>query len=134
MNIPFLQFIKFGIVGVSNTAVYYIFYSGLVYMKVPYLLANIVAAIVSILNSYFWNNRYVFTMEKNEKRNIWGTLIKTFLAYAGTWLVLSNIILVFFVEIIRVSEYIAPIFVLFITVPLNFVINKFWAFKPQKDN
>lgn len=134
MNIHFLQFIKFGIVGVSNTAVYYIFYSGLVYIKVSYLLANIVAAIVSILNSYFWNNRYVFKMEKNEKRNIWGTLIKTFLAYAGTWLVLSNIILVFFVEIIRVSEYIAPIFVLFITVPLNFVINKVWAFKPQKDN
>ncbi len=134
MNIHFLQFIKFGIVGVSNTVVYYIFYSGLVYIKVSYLLANIVAAIVSILNSYFWNNRYVFKMEKNEKRNIWGTLIKTFLAYAGTWLVLSNIILVFFVEIIRVSEYIAPIFVLFITVPLNFVINKFWAFKPQKDN
>ncbi len=134
MNIHFLQFIKFGIVGVSNTAVYYIFYSGLVYIKVSYLLANIVAAIVSILNSYFWNNRYVFKMEKNEKRNIWGTLIKTFLAYAGTWLVLSNIILVFFVEIICVSEYIAPIFVLFITVPLNFVINKVWAFKPQKDN
>lgn len=134
MNIPLVQFIKFGIVGILNTVVYYIFYSGLVYIKVPYLLANIVAAIVSILNSYFWNNRYVFKMEKNEKRNIWGTLIKTFLAYAGTWLVLSNIILVFFVEIIRVSEYIAPIFVLFITVPLNFVINKFWAFKPQKDN
>lgn len=134
MSIPFVQFIKFGIVGILNTVVYYIFYSGLVYIKVPYLLANIVAAIVSILNSYFWNNRYVFKMEKDEKRSIWGTLIKTFLAYAGTWLVLSNIILVFFVEIIRVSEYIAPIFVLFITVPLNFVINKFWAFKPQKDN
>ena len=97
-------------------------------------MANIVAAAVSILNSYFWNNRYVFKMEKNEKRNMWGTLIKTFLAYVGTWLVLSNIILVVFVEIIRVSEYTAPMFVLVITIPLNFIINKYWAFKAQKDN
>ena len=132
MNIPFMQFIKFGIVGVINTAVYYIFYSGLVYIKVPYLLANIVAVIVSILNSYFWNNRYVFKMEKDEQRNVWGTLIKTFFAYALTWLVLSNIVLVFFVEIIHISEYVAPIFVLFITIPLNFIINKYWAFKPTK--
>ena len=55
MNIPFVQFIKFGIVGAINTAVYYIFYAGFVYIKAPYLLANIVAAVVSILNSYFWN-------------------------------------------------------------------------------
>ena len=132
MNIPFMQFIKFGIVGAINTAVYYIFYSGLVYINVSYLLANIVAVILSVLNSYFWNNRYVFKMKKNEKRNTCTTLIKTFLAYVGIWLILSNIVLVLFVEIIHVSEYIAPVFVLFITVPLNFVINKYWAFKPTK--
>ena len=132
MNIPFMQFIKFGIVGAINTIVFYVVYAVLVYVNVPYLLANIVAVIVSILNSYFWNNRYVFKMEKDEQRNVWGTLIKTFFAYALTWLVLSNIVLVFFVEIIHISEYVAPIFVLFITIPLNFIINKYWAFKPTK--
>ena len=132
MNIPFVQFIKFGIVGAINTIVFYVVYAVLVYIKVPYLLANIIAAMVSILNSYFWNNRYVFKLGKNENRNVWSTLIKTFFSYTATWLVISNIVLVFFVEIIHVSEYIAPVFVLFITVPLNFIINKYWAFKTKK--
>lgn len=83
------------------------------------------------MNSFFWNNRYVFKKNKGEKRNIWLTLIKTILAYAGTGLFLSNILLILFVEIIGISKYIAPLINLVITIPLNFLINKYWAFKTE---
>lgn len=128
----FLQFFKFGIVGLSNTVISYLAYVLLTYIDVPYVLANIIGFIVSVLNSFFWNNKYVFKKNEHEKRNVWWSLCKTFLSYAGTILILSNILLIVFVELIGISKYIAPIIGLVITIPLNFLINKFWSFKTRK--
>lgn len=127
-----IQFIKFGIVGCSNTVISYGVYSILTFIGIPYLLSSIIGFVISVLNSYFWNNRYVFKQNENEVRNPWLTLLKTFISYAGTGLLLSNIILVFFVEILNFSKYIAPLISLGITIPLNFIINKFWSFKTTK--
>jgi hypothetical protein len=65
-----LQFIKFGIVGLSNTAISYIIYFLLVYFDLHYLIASIIAFFISVLNSFFWNNKYVFKKEDGQKRNI----------------------------------------------------------------
>ena len=126
------QFIKFGIVGLSNTIISYGVYAGLTYVGVPYVLASVIGFVVSVLNSFFWNNRYVFKKNDGEQRNPWWTLAKTFLAYAGTGLILSNILLVLFVEKMDISKYLAPILSLVVTIPLNFVINKFWSFRTKK--
>ena len=126
------QFIKFGIVGLSNTIISYGVYAGLTYVGVPYVLASVIGFVVSVLNSFFWNNRYVFKKNDGEQRNPWWTLAKTFLAYAGTGLILSNILLVLFVDKMGISKYLAPILSLVITIPLNFVINKYWSFRTKR--
>ena len=54
------------------------------------------------------------------------------MAYAGTGLILNNILLIFWVDIMGIHEMLGPILNLFITIPLNFLLNKYWAFK--KDN
>jgi len=41
-------------------------------------------------------------------------------------------LLIFWVKVLHISEFIAPILNLLISVPLNFVINKYWAFKSSK--
>ena len=128
----FLQFIKFGLVGVSNTLISYGTYALLTFIGVPYVLSNIIAFVVSVLNSFFWNNRYVFKNENGERRNPWWTLTKTFLAYGSTGLILGNILLVLLVEKFGANKYLAPILILIVTIPLNFIINKFWAFKSKK--
>ena len=125
----FIQFIMFGIVGFSNTAISYCVYAILTYLGVQYLVASIIAFIVSVLNSFFWNNKLVFKKTENEIRNTWWSLIKTFISYASTGLILNNVILVILVEKIGVSKYIAPIFSLVVTIPLNFIINKCWSFR-----
>ena len=127
-----VQFIKFGLVGVSNTLISYVTYALLVYLGVPYIIASICGFVVSTLNAFFWNNGFVFKKQEDEKRNLWKALVKTFLSYAGTSLVLHNILLVFFVEILHISKYIAPLISLVITIPLNFLLNKFWSFKGEK--
>ncbi len=124
----FLQFVKFGIVGISNTAISYGVYAILTYIGLQYIVANAIGFFVSVVNSFYWNNKYVFK-ESKEKRSILLTFIKTLLAYSVTSLFLSSILLAVFVEKLSISKYIAPLIVLCITVPLNFLIQKFWAFK-----
>lgn len=128
------QFIKFGIVGLSNTIISYVVYVVLVYLKMHYILANIMGFLVSVLNAYYWNNKYVFKEQEGEQRVWWKTLGKTFMSYAGTGLVLSNVLLVVWVDWLGISEIIAPIINLLITVPLNFIMNKYWAFRQKTGN
>lgn len=125
------QFIKFGIVGLSNTLISYGTYAGLTFLGVPYILSSVIAFFISVLNSFYWNNKYVFKQGNGEKRNMWAALIKTFAAYAGTGFVLNNILLYIGVEYLHFSKYIVPIFTLVITVPINFLVNKFWSFRSK---
>jgi len=124
------QFIKFGIVGLSNTALSYAIYAALVYLGMYYIIASVIAFVLSVLNSFFWNNKYVFKPGNGQqKRGLLAALIKTYISYSFTGLILSNILLYFFVEILHISEYIAPLLGLVITIPVNFMLNKKWAFK-----
>ena len=120
----FIQFIKFGLVGVSNTAVGFGVYYLLYYCGVHYLIANIVSWLVSVFNAFYWNNKYVF----QSGSNWWITLFRTYVSY-GASLVVSTLIMYALVEFLHVSPVIAPVICLLITVPLNFLLNKFWAFK-----
>lgn len=125
------QFIQFGIVGVSNTLISYVVYVILVAGDVNYLLASVIGFCVSVANSFYWNNKYVFKQQGTEKRSLMKAFLKTFLAYAGTGLVLNNILLVFWIQFIHLHELLAPIVNLLITIPLNFILNKFWAFRKE---
>lgn len=119
------QFIKFGLVGLSNTAISMSLYYALVYLGVNYLVANLIGFMISVLNSYYWNNRYVFN--KTEEGHL-KPIIKTYLAYGST-LLLSTFLLYVMVQQLGISQWIAPLLNLAITIPINFLINKLWAFR-----
>lgn len=123
------QLLKFGIVGLSNTFVSYVVYLILYSVGVNYIISNVMSFMVSVVNAFYWNNKYVFKQNETENRNLARAFFKTVVAYAGTGLVLNNILLVVWVEVIGVPEIIAPVISLLITVPLNFILNKFWAFR-----
>lgn len=153
-----IQFIKFGLVGVSNTAIsygiemlcYYVLFKNTKFIGILNLLAllgistdgnnvkivitTIIAFVVSVSNSYFWNNRYVFGSGKKSFSEHFKTYFKTFACYGITGLILSPIIKILLTKI-SVPFFIASLGALVITIPLNFVMNKFWAFKskPTKD-
>ena len=128
------QFIKFGIVGVSNTLIAYIAYSICVYIGIHYLIANAIGFFISVLNAYYWSDRFVFKKGEGESRSAIWTLIKTYIAYGSTGLLLASILLYLYVDKFQISEYIAQLLVLVVTIPLNFIINKFWSFKTKKVN
>lgn len=125
------QFVRFGIVGLSNTLISYIVYMIFVLLGCHYLIASLLGFLVSIFNAYYWNSKYVFKADDGETRIYWKTFLKTFLSYAGTGLVLNNLLLILWVDIFNIQEMAGPVLNLFITIPLNFILNKNWAFKKK---
>jgi putative flippase GtrA len=95
-------------------------------------MANIISFFIAVLNSFFWNNKYVFKKDDDQKRSIVQSLIKTYVSYSFTGLILSNLFLFFFIDILHLSKYLAPFFGMVVTIPLNFILNKKWAFAPVK--
>ncbi len=128
------QFLKFGIVGVSNTLIAYLCFSVCVFVGIHYLIANAIGFFVSVLNAYYWSDRFVFKKGVGESRSTVWTLAKTYIAYGSTGLLLASVLLYIYVDMLQISEYIAQLLVLVVTIPLNFVINKFWSFKTKKVN
>ena len=131
------QFVKFGLIGVTNTLLSYGIYMLVIWLLEPYnitfdyLIGSILGFIISVLWSFFWNNKLVFNKDA-EKRSIWKSLLKTYLSYAATGIVLANVLLYIFVDLMGISKAVAPFVGLLITVPLNFVLNKYWAFRKEK--
>jgi putative flippase GtrA len=120
------QFIKFSIIGASNTLVNIVVYSIIVFLNPGlYLLGNALGWALGVLNSYFWNNRYVF---KNAKGKAPTKLAKMYVSYAAG-LAVSTLLLYLYVDILNIQELIAYLLTIVFTVPINFLLNKFWAFR-----
>ena len=128
-----IQFVKFGLVGVSNTLVSWICYYIILWMDDNlYMLGSLVGTIVSIANAFIWNDRFVFKGQENDWKNRLKRLGKTYVSYGGTSL-LSMLLLWIEVQLFGVSKVIAPVVNLLITIPLNFLINKFWTFRKGEE-
>ena len=131
----FLQFVKFGIVGLINTFVSY--FINVLVLKVlepfdvswDFVAGNVIAFIISVFSSFMLNSHFVFKEEEGQKRNMWATLLKTYIAYGFTGIILSNVLSYVWINIFGISKYIAPLINLIVSVPVNFIMNKLWAYK-----
>lgn len=150
------QIISFGIVGVLNTLVSQVIYMICVALGLHYLAASVIAFIISVLHAYLWQTKIVFKEDESlEKRVWWKVLLKTYAAYAFTGLFLNNVLLVLWIDVLKIERFtppltefvnnigidmdnhelavdIAPLLNICVNVPLNFIINKFWAYKQKK--
>lgn len=129
------EFMKFGIVGVSNTFIGYFINVAVLLALRPlgvswdYFVGNVVSFLLSVLWSFYWNNNYVFVLGEGKKRTLWKALLKTYISYGFSGLILSNVLSWIWISLLEISKFIAPLLNLIISVPVNFVMNKLWAFK-----
>jgi len=149
---PLVQFIKFGLVGVSNTLIsyavemlgYYVLFvrssfAGIVALlsalgiaitgeQVRVIVVTLLSFVISVTNSYYWNSRYVF--KSGRKRTLAehaGAYLRTVACYALTGILLSPAIKLWLGHM-GIPFWAASLMSLIVTIPLNFVMNKFWAF------
>ena len=124
-----MQFLKFGIVGISNTFLSLLIYYIFIWIDENlYLIGNIVGWLISVANAFFWNNKYVFMSESSGWRGTLKKIGKTYFSYGATFLI-STGMLYLEIDILHWAAVISPILNLAITIPLNFLLNKFWAFR-----
>ena len=151
------QFVKFGMVGAFNTILNYIIYNFCYYVfNSGAQIANLVGFAISVLSAFLLQSKFVFRQDENaEKRVWWKVLIKTYISYSVTGLFLTALLLWLWLDVIRLGDHLgglcgwlsgfgiefqpkdlaaslAPLLNMVITIPLNFVINKFWAYRQKK--
>ena len=130
----FIQFVKFAVVGVSNFAISYVVYAVFIGLKFNWIIASVAGFVISVLNSFYWNDKYVFKKEEGQQRMKFIALGKTFMSYAFSGLILANVLLFLWNEALHINPLLGPIINLFITTPINYFMNKIWAFKVKLDN
>jgi len=121
------QFFKFGIVGTINTLNSWLVYYILIFFKINYLISNTIAYFASSLIGYFLNKIWVF---KKKDQNTSKSLVKYYIVYITSYF-LNMLCMYTIVDILNISEKLAPILVLFITVPFNFIFSKLWIFNQK---
>lgn len=130
------QFIRFGLVGVTNTLISYMIYVAVLWIyklcafeyAYDYIVASVTAFILSVLWSYALNSVFVFKKQRSWLTTL-SEIAKSYATYGLSGLVIANIILYLLVDVAGISAYISFFMVLIITVPMNFILNKFWTFR-----
>lgn len=152
-----MQFIKFGLIGVLNTIIHYAVFILLDAVGVPYIIAYAVGFILSTLHAFLWGNFCLFKQDNTkEKRVWWKALLKVYAAYL-TGFILSSTLMWLWVDIIHLGNYFMflsglvqlipfldiqdiPMFLsktigfcidICITLPINYTMNKRWAYKQK---
>ncbi len=129
-----MQFIKFSVIGASNAVVAYVLYVVFLMLfeffgilgGVDYLVSQYLSFFLSVIWSYYWNNRYVFD---NGGRAWYIKLAKMMMVYSVTGIFLSTALLYLMVDVWGWSKLVAPIINIMIGLPINFLLNKYWAFR-----
>ena len=125
------ELIKFGMVGVVNTGLSYLITNGGYYIfHFHEQICNLASFVITVFVSYLLNSRFVF--RKDGKAQPWyKALAKVYASYALTELVLMGILLFIEERLLAIPHFIATFINLCVTVPLNFVLNKFWAYRKK---
>lgn len=126
------QFIKFGLVGCSNSAVTLIVYYICIWLLGAefYLLGQTVGYMAGVINSFFWNSRYVFNDSQVNKTK---AFMKMCLCNVVVY-VMQMLLLYWFVDMMSISEKLAPVIAIIITLPVNFILNKTFAFRKKLES
>jgi putative flippase GtrA len=122
-----LQIFKFIIVGGTATiidwAVYYVLYN---FLRVNPLIANILSFTVSVIYNYIASVKWVFDVNK-EKSKI--KMVIEFLVFSVIGLLLSELLLWIFIDILSINAMISKIVSTAIVMVFNFVTRKIFMEK-----
>lgn len=120
----FICFIKFGVVGVSNTLINWICFFLLNHLGIYYIIANVLSYAIAIINSFIWNSKWVFRYTENKF-----TTIKKFILLNLFGLIINTFILYILVSFLFINEMKAVIISTIFVMGINYVCNKLWVFK-----
>ena len=111
------EFIRFVLVGGINTLVTYLIYVSLLFV-LTYPVAYSVTFVLGVFISYFLNARLVF-----RQRLSLVVALQYPVVYLAQYL-LGLTLLYVLVEWGRMSEYVAPVLIVFVSVPITYILSR----------
>src|SRR5277367_713233 len=120
-----LQFVKFGIVGVSNTLITFAVYTLLLKgFGVWYLAASAIGFVVGAVNGFLWNRRWTFRGHVGDALTPvrWGIV-------QGCGLGLNLGLLYLFVHDAGIDELLGQALATVVVTVLTFIANRAWTFR-----
>jgi len=123
----FLQFLRFGVVGIAASATHIAVALLLIEQaKLDVMAANALAFLIAVIVSYAGNHAWTFRREGRH-----GTYFPRFLATSLAGLFLNQAIVFVAVRLFGLG-YLAAILIVVATVPLlTFIVSKLWAFAAE---
>ncbi|MFD9126781.1 GtrA family protein [Kitasatospora sp. NPDC059571] len=117
MRPQFWQIVRFGLVGVANTATFYLLYLAM-HPFLPYFAAFTAAFVLSMVGSFFLHTHFTY-----RTRPTWRKFLLFPLPNLTNYLVQSGGV-VLLVEWLRVSDRIAPLLAAAVAIPITYVLSK----------
>lgn len=120
------QFVKFSLVGSSNTVIDVIVYFFLTrFVDFYYILAAFISFIVAVTWSFFLNRRWTF---RHSGRDMTNQYIKFFTV--NTFVMVMNLSSLFvLVDVFGFYDLVAKLCAAIVLALVNFSLNKFWTFR-----
>ncbi|GAA0693906.1 GtrA family protein [Kitasatospora atroaurantiaca] len=111
------QIVRFGLVGVVNTATFYVLYLAL-HPFLPYFAAFTVAFLLSMVGSFFMNTYFTYRTKPTWRKFLLFPLpnITNYLVQSGGVVAL--------VQWLKVNDRIAPLLAAAVAIPITFVLSK----------
>lgn len=121
------QFVKFGVVGVSNTAITLIVYTLLLdVFGVWYVAASAIGFAVGAVNGFLWNRAWTFRGHVGDAL----TPVRWFVVQ-GCGLLCNSALVYLFVDGAGVGKLVAQVLTIMIVTVLTFIANRSWTFRAQ---
>jgi putative flippase GtrA len=118
-----IKFLKFGAVGILNTLITIVSYMAFIYFGMDYLIANIIAYSLGVINSFYWNNKWVFQSRTRSSKVFMKFIVVNMITLGLTTLILFQL-----VEGASVHSIYAQILATGFGLVINFTLNKSWTF------
>lgn len=128
-NNSYVEFIRFSIVGIANTAVdigtYILLTRSITFFFDHILIAKSIAFIAATICSFSFNRSWTF----NKKDKVKISEVVRFYSTVGTGIFINIGAIYFFHRIIGIHDIISAILATVFTVLWGFTFSKFWVFK-----
>ncbi|MHC1749546.1 MAG: GtrA family protein [Cellulosilyticaceae bacterium] len=120
------KFIRFCIVGATNTVISLIVYSLFIFMNIHYIWASCVGYIAGIANGYILSSKFVFKEKLDKEKGF-----KFILIYASSLLINLTIVTVL-IEKLGLNEIVAQVLATGFNVIYNYLLNSIFTFKNKQ--
>jgi putative flippase GtrA len=110
--------LRFGIIGVVNTATYYVLYL-LLKHPLPYLVAHVLAFTIAMIGSYFLNCYFTFRTRPTLRKFLLFPLSNV------TNFCVTSVGLYVLVKVFRFDEMFAPLLAAVAAIPVTFIVAQF---------